>query len=126
MASRKRKESPQLGFNLPTSLAVPPTASSASVDSSQAEAAPIEIVDLEEYDDYDDHSGDAPKLRLVDPPAPMPRVIVELVGSGPKGDTFEVSRLRSNGNTVASVMWTRDELQELIERASAALKLEGT
>ncbi len=81
-------------------------------------------LDLESFDDYDDSAkhDDVPRLRLVDPPAPIPRVIVELVG-----EVFEVSRLRDNGTTVACVMWTRDELLELVRRAQSALEMsDGT
>lgn len=77
-------------------------------------------LDLESFDDYDDAASvdGIPKLRLVDPPAPMPSVIVELVG-----ERYEVSRLRENGTTVACVMYTRTELEELIRRAQAALEM---
>jgi hypothetical protein len=49
----------------------------------------------------------------------VPRVIVEVIGDG----RYEVSRLRDNGTTVACVMWTRDELEELISRVRAALEM---
>lgn len=116
MARKPRPPSPQLGLSLPaTPLATaPPVASSAPpADLGRAD------VDVDDFDDYDDHSGDAPRLRLVDPPGPVPRVIVEALDDG----RYEVSRLRDNGTTVASVMWTRDELAELIERARAALEM---
>ena len=69
---------------------------------------------VEALDDYDD----APHLHLVDPPRPVPVVIVEAVG-----ENFEVSRLRDNGTTVACVMWTRPELEELQRRIVAALEM---
>ena len=69
---------------------------------------------VEDFDDYDD----APHLHLVDPPPVMPVVIVEAVG-----ENFEVSRLRDNGSTVACVMWTRPELEELRRRIDAALEM---
>ena len=55
---------------------------------------------------------------MVDPPRESPRVIVECVG-----ESFEVSRLRDNGSTVACVMWTRDELIELRGRIDSALEM---
>ena len=129
MASRKAKPPrPQLGFSLPLAgvpsgataspprdCAVSPHAASA-VDSSRAEP-----VDLETFDDYDEAQtvDDVPRLRLADPPRETPRVIVEAVAN----DRFEVSRLRDNGTTVAMVMWTRSELEELIGRARAALEM---
>ena len=69
---------------------------------------------VEALDDYDDRSH----LHLVDPPRPAPTVIVEAVG-----ENFEVSRLRDNGTTVACVMWTRAELEELRRRIDAALEM---
>ncbi len=77
-------------------------------------------LDLDSFDDYDDaqHVEGVPRLRLVDPPKPSPRVIVEAVGEG-----FEVSRLRDNGSTVACVSWTRSELEELRGRIRAALEM---
>lgn len=95
---------------------------SSSVDSGQG-VDPASLEDFDDYDELEEVEPGIPRLRLVDPLAPMPRVIVELVDEGPKGQTFEVSRLRSNGNTVASVMWTRDELEELIDRVRAALEV---
>ncbi len=76
-------------------------------------------LDLESFDDYDDAAtvGEVPRLRLLDPPRDAPTVIVEAVG-----DVFEVSRLRDNGTTVACVMWTRKELEELQRRIVAALE----
>jgi hypothetical protein len=77
-------------------------------------------VDLETFDDYDELStvDGVPRLRLVDPPRDGPSVIVESVG-----EVFEVSRLRDNGTTVASVMYTRKELIELRDRILAALEM---
>jgi hypothetical protein len=77
-------------------------------------------LDLESFDDYDDSAivDDVPRLHLVDPPRDAPTVIVEIVG-----DVFEVSRLRDNGTTVACVMWTRTELEELQRRIVAALEM---
>ena len=76
--------------------------------------------DLESFDDYDDAEtiDGVPRLHLVDPPRDAPTVIVEAVG-----DVFEVSRLRDNGTTVACVMWTRTELDELQRRIVAALEM---
>lgn len=81
---------------------------------------PAADLDLESFDDYDDGAvvDSVPRLHLVDPPAPSPRVIVEAVG-----EVFEVSRLRDNGTTVACVMWTRSELEELQRRITAALEM---
>lgn len=105
MASRKRAPDPnQIGMTLP--VAMPP---------------PVPLVEVEvayDLDELDDYHEDATRLRLVDPPAPMPRVIVEAVGK-----CFEVSRLRDNGTTVACVIWSRDELSELVKRVEAALKM---
>lgn len=77
-------------------------------------------LDLESFDDYDDSAKheDVLRLHLVDPPAPSPRVIVESVG-----EVFEVSRLRDGDTTVACVMWTRSELEELSRRITAALEM---
>lgn len=120
MASKKKTPTTdQLGLSLPAKpLAAPPVAAS-SVTPADLDRG--EKVNLDDFDDYDDdvHEGEVPRLRLVDPPRPMPRVVVELIGA----DRFEVSRLRDNGTTVASVMWTRDELAELITRAASALKM---
>lgn len=79
-------------------------------------------LDLESFDDYDDAASvdGVPRLRLVDPPKPAPRVIVEAVGEG-----FEVSRLRDNGSTVACVSWTKEEIKELAARIRAALEVSG-
>jgi len=107
VASRKKKcpDPNQIGFVIPD--ATPPPVPFVEV--------PISF-DLDELDDYPE---DATRLRLVDPPAPMPTVIIEVVGR-----VFEVSRLRDNGTTVACVMWTRTELKELIRRATAALEVD--
>jgi hypothetical protein len=70
--------------------------------------------DLESYDDYDDGS----KAEYIDSLRSIPSVIVEMVG-----DAYEVSRLRDNGTTVACVMWTRAELEELRRRIDAALEM---
>jgi hypothetical protein len=147
MASRKRTiESPQmgLGLSLPASTTSPasvssvcatPRAEDADVDTGglgpspglslpplhspdiplSSERVAAADLDLDAFDDYDE---DAPRLRLVDPPRPMPSVIVEAVG-----DAFEVSRLRDGGTTVACVRWTRKELEELIMRAQSALEM---
>ena len=69
---------------------------------------------VDALDDYDDRAH----LHLVDPPRPAPTVIVEAVG-----ENFEVSRLRDTGSTVACVMWTRPELEELRRRIDAALEM---
>jgi hypothetical protein len=76
-------------------------------------------IDLDSFDDYDDQATheDVPRLRLADPPREV-SIIVEAVGDG-----FEVCRLRDNGTTVASVMYTRKELEELAGRISAALEV---
>ncbi len=107
MASRKKKgpDPNQIGF-------VIPEATSPSVPF-------VEVPTAFDLDELDDYPHDETRLRLVDPPAPMPTVIVEAVGK-----VFEVSRLRDNGTTVACVMWTRDELKELIRRATAALEID--
>ncbi len=104
MASRKKGPDPnQIGLVLPS--VTPPPVPLVEVPSP---------VDLETFDDYPE---DATRLHLVDPPAPMPRVIVEAVGK-----VFHVSRLRDNGSTVATVVWSREELQELLRRGYAALE----
>jgi hypothetical protein len=117
--ARKRRPDLQLGLSLPAAplpaVATPAVASSGS----PADLGQAAKVDVEDFDDYDDHSGDTPRLRLVDPPASCPRVIVEVIGEG----RYEVSRLRDNGTTVASVTWTREELEELIDRVRAALEV---
>ena len=105
MASRKKTPDPnQIGFEIaePT----PPPVPFVEVPTT---------VDLETFDDY---AEDATHLRLVDPPAPFVGVIVEAVGR-----VFHVSRLRDNGSTVATVVWTRSELEELLRRGYAALEM---
>lgn len=128
MARKPRPPSPQLGLSLPATplVAAPPATSSVSpadldrtTSEDRARRDTFAGESLDDFDDYDDHSGDAPRLRLVDPPSPVPRVVVEALDDG----RYEVSRLRDNGTTVASVTWTRDELAELIERARAALEM---
>ncbi len=105
MASRKKGPDPnQIGFALPE--VAPPPVPLPEVPTS---------VDLDTFDDY---AEDATHLRLVDPPAPMPTVIVEAVGK-----SFHVSRLRDNGSTVATVIWSRKELEELLRRGYAALEM---
>ncbi len=110
-------------------LALPPTSSPVSAPANPNRLPEDTVVDggmkpspeeLEDFDDYDDGAivDEAPKLRLLDPPRDAPSVIVEAVG-----DVFEVSRLRDNGTTVACVMWTRKELEELIRRAQSALEM---
>ena len=106
MASKKKTPDPnQIGFAIP--------------DPTPPPVPFVEVPTTFDLDELDDYHEDATRLRLVDPPAPMPTVIVEAVGR-----EFEVSRLRDNGTTVACVMWTRDELKELIRRATAALEVE--
>ncbi len=114
MASRKRPPANQTGLDLntpPMVLTVPAT----SIDRPGSDPD----IDLNSFDDYDDTGliDGTPRLRLVDPPREAPTVIVEAVGDG-----FEVSRLRDNGSTVACVMWTRKELEELARRITAALE----
>ncbi len=116
MASGKAKPpSPQIGLGF-ASPSLPPTSTLRSSE------PPIEpsAADLDSFDDYDDLApvDGVPRLRLADPPRDAPTVIVETVG-----DHFEVSRLRDNGTTVACVMWTRSELEELQRRIAAALEL---
>lgn len=136
MASRKRKpDSNQIGLGIPLTFSAPSTspAREAPNDSPQGEEREdvrvmlsptndscAEDLELDELDDYDDGAmhDDVPRLRLADPPRDAPRVIVESVGS-----MFEVSRLRDNGTTVACVMWTRGELEELQRRIAAALEI---
>lgn len=119
-----RAPEPSRGLSLPLPAhdplqghrdAAPPASTSTVVVASAAAD-----LDLESFDDYDDaaHVDGVPKLRLLDPPRDAPSVIVEAVGEG-----FEVSRLRDNGTTVACVMWTRTELEELKRRIVAALEM---
>lgn len=128
MARRKIDTSLQVGFDLPapvksTDAPDPPirpnnlSEATASAEIVAVSFKPIvtESFDVDELDDYID---DEPRIRLVDPPRESPRVIVEAVGS-----VFEVSRLRDNGSTVACVMWTRSELEELYRRITAALEV---
>lgn len=74
-------------------------------------------VDLDSFDDYDDEQvhDDVPRLRLVDPPREV-SIIVESSDTG-----FWVSRLRDNGTTWASVLYSRKELEELAGRIASAL-----
>ncbi len=122
MASRKKEPpSAQLGLGLPAQVrdpSLPPTAPARSGGIVHPPSAAD--LDLESFDDYDDDAKheDVPRLRLVDPPRDAPTVIVESVG-----EVFEVSRLRDNGTTVACVMWTRKELEELQRRIEAALTI---
>ncbi len=123
MARKNKPESAQMGLGLPgPSL---PTSVGIGHALDLVAEEPRTIVesaglDLESFDDYDETKpvDSVPLIRLVDPPLPFPRVIVECVG-----DIFEVSRLRDDGTTVACVMWTREELQELQRRISAALEM---
>lgn len=138
MARKVKRPSPQLGLSLPTVGLTPSgifdhatgttviqsadlgsakeMATSTLIDSSPHEST----IDLDTFDDYDDsgHINGTPRLRLLDPPKPSPRVIVEAAE-----DVFWVSRLRDNGTTSATVMWTRSELEELQSRISAALEV---
>ncbi len=104
----------------PSLPALPDPSDQASSRFTLGGVKPAAPVDLDSFDDYDDaaHHEDVPRLRLLDPPRDAPTVIVEAVG-----ERFEVSRLRNNGTTVASVMWTRSELKELIMRATSALEM---
>lgn len=82
----------------------------------------VQIVEVQspsfDLDDLDDYAEDETRLKLVDPPAPAPTVIVEACELG-----FWVSRLRDNGTSSASVLWSRKELQELQRRINAALRM---
>lgn len=144
MARKPKSPSPQLGLSLPhlepnvagrTAMGVVsagsplrPEIGAADLGSAKEMATsalsgsyPHEsTIDLDTFDDYDDsgHVNGTPRLRLLDPPRPSPRVIVEA-----SGDVFWVSRLRDNGTTSATVMWTRSELEELQSRISAALEV---
>lgn len=113
----------QLGLSLPSSPSAAlqsSTPGNAASDAHDEDRTAADL-DLEAFDDYDEQAAieGVPRLRLVDPPAPMPRVIVEVIGE----DIYEVSRLRDNGTTVACVRWTKDELTELIGRVRAALEV---
>ncbi len=128
MASRKRKpDSPQIGLSFGGPSLQTPTVESREDCATHDVIAELRRVpeqesadlDLESFDDYDDTAvhEEVPRLRLVDPPQEV-RVIVEA-----NRDGFWVSRLRHSGTTVASVQWTRSELEELIGRAQAALEV---
>lgn len=119
-----RAPEPSRGLSLPLPAHDPlpghlDSASSESTSTVVMASAAADL-DLESFDDYDDGAvvDSVPRLHLVDPPAPSPRVIVEAVG-----EVFEVSRLRDGGTTVACVMWTRSELEELQRRITAALEM---
>lgn len=119
----RKPKPPSRGLSLPShESSVPGQTTMGHVSAGSPLRPEIEaaVLDLETFDDYDDAASvdGVPRLRLVDPPSKMPNVIVEAVG-----DVFEVSRLRDNGSTVACVMWTRTELEELIRRAQAALEM---
>jgi hypothetical protein len=122
MARKAKPLSPQLGLSLPSATSpidlLPQDRTDAIV--STADLGQADLVDVEAFDDYDEsiEIDGAPRLRLVDPPREAPTVIVEAVGNH-----FEVSRLRERGTTVATVTWTRKELEELIGRAQAALEM---
>jgi hypothetical protein len=142
MARKAKTPSDQLGFAMPLSKGMagpsPPSTSlgashapestadldfgsgGSMVSSVALEAGETEQLDLDSFDDYDDTAivDDVPRIRLADPPRDAPTVIVESVG-----DHYEVSRLRDNGSTVACVMWTRTELEELRRRIDAALEI---
>ena len=109
------------GLSLPASPVVSQLPTRSPHESGPNDAKTPVGLDLDELDDYDDGAviDDVPRLRLLDPPRDAPTVIVEMVG-----DMFEVSRLRDNGTTVACVMWTRKELEELQRRITAALEMD--
>ncbi len=121
MASRKRKDAGQLGLGLPSLPSSPDLLVSASVATvpAQVTADLGQYFNVEDLDDYDDAAfvEDVPRLRLLDPPREV-SVIVEAVG-----ESFEVSRLREGGTTVATVTWTRKEIEELAMRIRAALEV---
>ncbi len=115
--ARKTAPSPQLGLG----LSVPKV----------KEPEPIELEEDDSFDDdpelmHDPIHVDIPvarpahSFRIVHTPRSSPSVIVEAVG-----DRFEVSRLRDNGSTVACVVWTKSELEELRIRIDAALSMVG-
>ncbi len=122
MASRKRKpDSPQIGltFACPSLPVVVPTSPEPiPIAPSSLLEQPADL-DLNTFDDYDDSitHNDVPRLSLVDSPRKV-SIIVEAVG-----ERFEVSRLRDSGTTVACIFYTREELEEFIERAQAALEI---
>lgn len=108
MASRKRTPDPnQIGLVLPSAEPSPVPL---------PEVPPPASFDLDALDDYPE---DEARLRLVDPPAPMPTVIVEAAEVG----KFWVTQIRNDGGSSASWKWTRKELEELIRRATAALEM---
>jgi hypothetical protein len=62
----------------------------------------------------------APKLRIVpSPKTPESDVIVEALDDG----RFVVSLLRDHGTTIASVRYTRAQLEMLVRRGGAALEV---
>ena len=107
MASRKRPSNPnQIGLVIPS-----------------AEPSPVPLPEIPppanfDPESLDDYQEDATRLHLVDPPAPMPSIIVEATEIG-----FWVSRLRNDGTSSAAVLYSRKELEELIRRATAALEM---
>ena len=113
MASRKKKNAGQAGFDLslPPSetqhLPSVPATSAVDLDRGVIEA------ELAAFDDY------AEPEESIDP-ASVARVVVESVGA----DCFEVAKFGWRGMAVARVVWTRDELRELIGRAQAALEVQ--
>ncbi len=122
MAGRKKRPpetSERLSFGPSLPLPDVPLSSSAlgSKGALELEAADLGRIEAEaeSLDDYEDPPGPV----LVDPPRRI-NVIVEAVRDG-----FEVSRLRDGGTTVACVFYSKDELRELIGRATTALELSG-
>jgi hypothetical protein len=120
------KPNPDSGLDLPSAQAVAPLSPREATPSIPTADPGLDSGDLDELDDYDDTcpgcidaagAEPVPRLRLLDPPRTV-SVIVEATESG-----FAVSRLRHNGTTSATVMWTREELKEFVGRAQAALEV---
>lgn len=99
-----------------------------SLFASMPEPAPTKDVDTEAptlpsppVSTVIDDIVEAPKLRIVPPPAPVPEceVIIEQQSDG----RYVVSLLRDHGTTVAAVVYTRGQLEMLQRRIPAALEV---
>jgi len=111
MAARKKPES-QLGLSLPAKAPVTPTESLASPEEipwcndGVARNTARMVASLASPAVLDPEVSETTKVNIED------------TGGG----IYLVSKIAKDGNKWASVMWTREELQELVRRVTAALE----